>query len=185
MVGSKEAIYVVKADGSREIFDVGKLEHSLKRAGAAGRAAHEILNAIRDEITDGVTTREIYQKAFEHLHKKEYPVAMKYSIKRAIMELGPSGFPFEDFVAEIMRKKGFQAETGQIVRGFCVEHEIDVVAWNQEKLIMIEAKFHNTLGTKSDLKVALYIKARFEDLHKMKFRYGGGERELTEGCDQY
>src|SRR6185436_18097982 len=145
---SHEAIYVVKADGTREPFDVEKLEHSLKRAGAASKAVHEILNTVRDEITDGVTTREIYQKAFELLHKKEYPVALKYSIKRAIMELGPSGFPFEDFVAEIMRKKGFQAETGQIVRGFCVEHEIDVVAWNPEKLIMIEAKFHNTLGTK-------------------------------------
>jgi hypothetical protein len=87
---------------------------------------------------------------------------------------------FEDFIAEIFRKKGFDAETGKIVRGFCVEHEVDVVAWNNEKLIMVEAKFHNELGIKSDLKIALYVKARFDDLRKMTFKYGK-ERQLDEG----
>jgi Holliday junction resolvase len=96
------------------------------------------------------------------------------------MELGPSGFPFEDFVAEIFRARGFKAETGKIIRGFCVEHEVDVVAWNDEKLIMVEAKFHNELGVKSDLKIALYVKARFEDLAKMTYKYGR-ERKLDEG----
>ena len=90
------------------------------------------------------------------------------------------GLPFEDFVAEILRVKGFKAETGKIIRGFCVEHEVDVVAWNNEKLIMVEAKFHNELGVKSDLKIALYVKARFDDLGKMTFKYDR-ERKLDEG----
>src|SRR3989344_4295584 len=89
-----------------------------------------------------MTTKEIYTHAFEILHREEKPVALKYSLRHAIMELGPSGFPFEDFVAEIFRAKGFEAKTGQVVKGFCVEHEIDVVAWNEEKLIMVEAKLH-------------------------------------------
>lgn len=46
---------------------------------------------------------------------------------------------------------------------------------------MIEAKFHNELAMKSDLKVALYIKARFEDLSKSLFEYGGKKRKLDEG----
>ncbi len=58
-------------------------------------------------------------------------------------------------------------------------HEVDVVAWNDKQLIMVEAKFHNEGGTKSDLKVILYVKARFDDLRKMKFDYGK-ERDLDE-----
>ena len=177
---SNEPIYVLKANGDRELFDVKKLEYSLKRAGASSRSAEQTISHIKEGLTPDITTHQIYQHAFELLHKEEKPVAFKYSLKRAIMELGPSGFPFEDFVAEIFRAKGFEAETGKIIRGFCVEHEVDVVAWNEEKLIMVEAKFHNELGVKSDLKIALYVKARFEDLSKMTYKYGK-ERKLDEG----
>ncbi len=177
---STDPIYVIKADGTRELFDNKKLEHSLKRAGAGSKAVEEILKYTKENLQQDTTTHEIYLKAFELLRSQEKPVALKYSLKRAIMELGPSGFPFEDFVAEIFRFRGFEAETGKIVKGFCVEHEVDVVAWNDKKLLMAEVKFHNEPGTRSDLKVALYVKARFDDLQKMKFKYGGKERALDE-----
>src|SRR5690606_20268875 len=108
------------------------------------------------------------------------PVARSYSLRRAVLDLGPSGFPFEDFVAEVLRTKGFECVTRQVVLGGCVPHEVDVVAYNAKKLIMIEAKFHNELGTKSDLKVALYIKARFDDLKENVFNYGGQDRPVTD-----
>jgi hypothetical protein len=59
---------------------------------------------------------------------------------------------------------------------------MDIVAWNRHKLIMIEAKFHNEFGLKSDLKVALYVKARFDDLSVPTFVFGGEKpRKLDEG----
>lgn len=175
-----EPLYVIKSDGKREAFDVKKLEHSLKKAGASTKVVEEIIRTVTSNNQEKeITSHQIYKEAFDLLHKEEKPIALKYSLKRAIMELGPSGFPFEEFIAEILKKKGFSTETGKIVKGFCVEHEMDVVAWNDEKLIMVEAKFHNELGMKSDLKVALYVKARFDDLRKMTFRYGR-ERELDE-----
>ena len=175
-------IFVTKYDGTQEQFDVGKLEHSLMRAGAAKASAAQVIEHVRAELQDKpvVTTHDIYKHAFEMLHKFEKPIALKYSLKHAVMELGPSGFPFEKYVAEIFRARGFTAETGQIVKGFCVEHEVDVVAWDIDKLIMVEAKFHNDLGLKSDLKVALYVKARAEDLSKLPYTYGGKERTLDE-----
>jgi hypothetical protein len=174
-------IYVVKADGTKELFDVTKLENSLKRAGATNKVVSDILSSVRERLVDDMSTHDIYHDAFSLLKKEEKPIALRYSLKRAIMELGPSGFPFEKYVAEIFKAMGYEALTGQIVKGFCVEHEIDVVAWNEKKLIMVEAKFHNTLGVKSDVKVALYVKARFDDLRQMTFNFGGKERELTEG----
>lgn len=161
------------------MFDVKKLEESLLHSGASPKVTGDVIAHVSSELQDGMTTREIYQHAFEILHREEKPVAMKYSVRHAIMELGPSGFPFEDFVAEIFRAKGFETLTDQSVRGFCTTHEIDVVAWNKVKLVMVEAKFHNEIGMKSDLKVVLYVKARFDDLRKVKFNYGR-ERELDE-----
>lgn len=175
-----ESIYVIKADGEKELFDQSKLEDSLRKAGANQKTIEGIVDHIRIYLDEDITTHEIYRHAFELLHKEEKPIALKYSLKRAIMELGPSGFPFEDFIAEILKEKGYNAETGKIVKGFCVEHEIDVVAWNDKELVMIEAKFHNEIGIKSDLKIALYVKARFDDLSKVTFNYGR-ERKLDEG----
>ena len=96
------------------------------------------------------------------------------------MELGPSGFPFEKFIAEIFKARGFKAQTNLMARGHCVEHEIDVIAWNDLKLIIAEAKFHNDTGLKSDLKVDLYVKARFDDLKETLFSADGKERKFDE-----
>jgi len=71
--------------------------------------------------------------------------------------------------------------TDQTVLGKCIPHEVDVVAYNDKELIFCEAKYHNELGTKSDVKVALYIKARFDDLKHGTFDYGSPGRALTEG----
>ncbi len=174
-----EPIYVLKADGTKEPFDEKKLESSLKRAGASTKATRDIINHVYGHLKQDITTHNIYRHVFELLHKEESPIAIKYSLKRAIMELGPSGFAFEDYVAEIFKEKGFEAKTGQMVNGSCVAHEVDVVAWNNKELVMVEAKFHNEGGTKSDLKVILYVKARFDDLKDMKFNYGK-ERNLDE-----
>ncbi len=172
-------ILVTKANGEQEPFDSGKLIHSLERSGASPKETNEILRQIRRELWPGITTQEIYKHAFSLLKKIAAPAAARYSLKRAVLELGPSGFPFERFVGEIFKSKGFSVETGRIVQGSCVEHEVDLVAENKEKLIVGEVKFHNELGLKSDLKVALYVKARVEDLKK--WRSERGERRIDEG----
>jgi len=108
------------------------------------------------------------------------PVAVKYSLRRAIGELGPDGFPFEKLVARIFNTWGYETVTDQMVMGSCVEHEIDIVAWRGNELAMVEAKFHNEFGMKSDLKVVLYVKARYDDLSRKVFNFGNKERRLSE-----
>lgn len=177
---AEREVFIIKSDGTREVFEDSKLSASLEKAGASSEVRAKIAGHIAREIEDGMSTEAIYRHAFELLHKFERPVAARYSLKRAIADLGPSGFPFEKFVAEIFKAKGFETLTDQIVQGACVDHEMDIVAWNKNKLIMAEAKFHNELGLKSDLKVALYVKARFDDLKGREFVYGA-KRTLDEG----
>ncbi len=171
---------ITKANGKQETFDADKLRFSLIHSGANEDAIEEVVAHVLQELRQGMTTGEIYSHAYEFLERINKPVARSYSLRRAVMDLGPSGFPFEDFVAEILRAKGYQCFTRQTVLGGCVPHEVDVVACNSEKLIMIEAKFHNELGTKSDLKVVLYIKARFDDIKENVFDYGGIDRKVTD-----
>ena len=72
--------------------------------------------------------------------------------------------------------------TGEIVLGNCVEHEIDIVAWKGDELVMAEAKFHTDYNIKSDLKVALYVKARYDDIFGRTYYYGGKDMRLSLGC---
>lgn len=176
----KNEVIVVKASGKQEPFERSKLESSLERAGAERGTSEEITDHILTEIKDGMSTSQIYKHAFFLLKKKQKPAAYRYSLRKAIMDLGPSGFPFEDFISLILAEKGYHTKTGERVLGGCVEHEVDVVAWNENKLIMAEAKFHNENGLKTDLKVALYVKARMDDLTEVKHDYGG-VRNLDEG----
>lgn len=177
----QDTIYITKATGEREVFEPQKLRNSLLRAKAAPEAVDKILSQIELELKDGMTTREIYNHAFELLSREHKPSAIRYSLRNAIMDMGPTGFPFEQLIAEIFRAKGFEVTTGFIAQGKCVEHEIDVVAWNKDKLVMIEAKFHNEFGIKSDLKVVLYVHSRWDDLEDQQFNEFGGRRSIDEG----
>ena len=174
-------ITITKADGKRELFEESKLVESLKNAGGSDQIIEEVINDVSKEMYDGMPTSEIYSRAFRLLRKHSMPMAVKYSLRRALSELGPDGFPFEKYISRIFQAWGYETLTDQTVLGVCVAHEVDVVAWNKDKLMMVEAKFHNELGMKSDLKVALYIKARFDDLRGNMFNYGGVVRKLDEG----
>lgn len=180
MAEKTEQITILKANGQSEIFDKEKLVASLLHSGATEEAAEKVLSHILPELHNDMTTNDIYAHAFSVLQDISRPIARSYSLRRAVMDLGPSGFPFEDFVAKVLEAKGFTCKTRETVLGECVPHEVDVVAYNKEQLIMIEAKFHNELGIKSDLKVVLYIKARFDDLRENVFDYGGANRTITD-----
>lgn len=156
---------VTKADGDVEPFDPVKLEHSLSRAGASSTVRARVLNKVLAGMHAGITTEEIYTHAFELLkHEEEAPVAARYSMKRAIFALGPSGFPFEQFLAALLRAHGWRVTTDVMLMGRCAPHEVDVVAEKNGKRVGIEAKFHNEPGGKTDIKDALYVHARYEDL---------------------
>jgi hypothetical protein len=158
-------ILITKADGERERFDPVKLERSLSHAGASTTASARVLSKISHELRPLMTTDEIYHRAFELLKKEErMPVAARYSTKRAVYALGPSGFPFEQFLAEVLRAHGWAVRTDMMLTGRCAPHEVDVLAEKEGRKVGIECKFHNEPGGKTDIKDALYVHARYEDL---------------------
>lgn len=159
------AVLITKADGEQEPFNEEKLDSSLEHSGAAQEVRKRILKRISGELQEGMTTERIYTRAFEMLREEGSPaVAARYSVKRALFALGPSGFPFEQFFAEVMKAHGWSARTGVGLTGRCAPHEVDVLAEKDGVRVGIEAKFHNDPGGKTDIKDALYVHARYQDL---------------------
>ena len=157
-------VHILKANGEREHFAPEKLYTSLVRSGAPADVAEYITGRVASALKDGDRTRDIYARAFSMLRSRERPSAARYSVKRALLDLGPSGYPFEDFLAEIYRALGYSCMTRVMAQGACVEHELDLIATRGSERIGAEVKFHNSAGIKSDVKVTLYVQARFEDI---------------------
>ena len=160
------AISIIKASGVREPWDRAKLERSLRAAKTSDELVSEVITHVEKDLRDGMSTQDIYAHAFELLKRYDRPASMQYGLRKAIMELGPSGFPFERFVAKILEREGYKTSVDVTVRGACVEHEVDIIAEKDDERILVEAKFHNQPSLKTDVKVALYVHARFQDIQK-------------------
>lgn len=159
-----ENIGIIKSSGEKVKFSLGKLKASLKHSGANHELVEEIVSKVKEELYEGISTNEIYNRAYGLLKKKKSVFASKYKLKKAIYELGPTGFPFERFVSQVLKYSGYTVEVGVVMKGICVTHEIDVVAEKDELVTVIECKFHNEEGRNCNVKVPLYIHSRYTDV---------------------
>jgi hypothetical protein len=174
-------IRVVKGNGEKVLFDREKLKLALGASGAGTEEQEKIAKQVEARIYNGIPTRKIYQMAFDLLKSESHKLAGRYKLKNAIIEMGPTGFPFEVFVGKIFESMGYEVETGVIVQGKCIQHEVDVVARKPGEMIMVECKFHSDTFTKSGVQVSLYIhsryldvKAAWEEQYGKNLRYRGG-----------
>jgi len=174
---------VIKQKGEQEEFNREKLRESLRRSGVATWLVDEITHDVESKFArkKKVPTEKLYAFVRQRLQKKSKNAIPRYTIKRSLLTLGPTGFPFEQFFSKLLEAKGYQTRVGQVLQGKCVTHEMDVVAWDDHELLFIEVKFHNQLKLRSDTKTALYIKARMDDLVDTELSYTGGIKKMTQG----
>lgn len=160
----KDSINIIKSSGEIVDFSLNKLRNSLKSTGADDIIVESIIEIVTSELYQGISTKEIYNRAFALLRKKKSYLASKYKLKKAIYELGPTGFPFERFVSAILKYSGYKTEGGKILRGQCVKHEIDVIAHKKNETTIVECKFHSEQGLNCNVKIPLYINSRYQDV---------------------
>jgi hypothetical protein len=176
-----KTIDIRKSSGEVVPFSMERLSASLQHSGADRKTIADILQKVMDELYDGITTREIYNRAYAILKRKKPVFASKYKLKKAIYELGPTGFPFENFISTLLRFSGYETSVGDVVTGKCVSHEIDVLARKNGKTILIECKFHGEEGRKCNVKVPLYIHSRYRDVCNAAGDKHKGSRNPDEG----
>jgi hypothetical protein len=64
----------------------------------------------------------------------------------------------------LLNELGYTVTPNQIVRGRCIEHEIDAVARRGDETVLVEIKHHYKYHTPTRLDVCRVIRATFEDL---------------------
>ncbi|SHL61393.1 ATP cone domain-containing protein [Chitinophaga jiangningensis] len=161
---AENAVYVTKRSGETKLFSDEKVRDSLHRAGAEEAVIDEIMKEIHERLYPGISTRAIYRTAFNILKAKSRHVAARYNLKQGIFQLGPSGFPFEKYMAELFINEGFQSSNNIIMQGHCVTHEVDVLATKGPRTLIVECKYHHAGGTFCDVKVPLYFHSRCDDI---------------------
>lgn len=164
------SFYIIKSSGEKELFSIAKFAKSLRKAGAS----RAIINSIAKDIESApnlITTKDIYQYAYKRLLSINKSLASRYSLKESIYQLGPVGYPFEQYVAHIFSHLGYSVKTNQIIKGVCVPHEVDVVAAKSNRIAIIECKFRTITGEKINVKTPLYVKSRFDDINKKDNKY--------------
>ena len=161
---SHRHIKVKKSSGKMETFSESKLRNSLIRSKATYEEANSIIDQLQSDIVNGISTNKIYSLAFRLLKKQNSHTASRYHLKNGMMELGPSGYPFEKFIAALFNAQGYNTETGLIIHGKCITHEVDVKCRKGNELMLMECKYKNQAGISVDVKVPLYIHSRFEDI---------------------
>lgn len=159
-----KGIIITKQSGLEESFDPEKVIRSLMSSGASRKIAEEVVEKLLREISPGISTRKIFRLARKHLRRMDRPAGIRYRLKEAIYSLGPSGYPFENFISRLFEAMGYKTKVGQIVKGRCVSHEVDVIASREDETLMMECKFHRNAKQVSDVKIALYVESRFRDI---------------------
>ena len=157
-------IQILKASGEKEAFKKEKLIHSLKRSGADSTEVASVVQEMDEWMFDGVSSKDIYKKAFSLLKKKRLGAAARYRLKQAMMEMGPTGYPFEIFIGQIFKSLGYEVEVGVTLDGACVTHEVDVIATKGLTQCFVECKYYQRTGKNANVQVPLYIRSRVNDL---------------------
>ena len=177
----EKAINIIKYSGEVEAFNIEKLKRSLRHSKASEKLVLEIVEEVQKQLTEGMTTKRIYEIAYAILKQKSKSGSARYKLKKAIMEFGPTGYPFEKYIGKILEYEGFNTDVGVVMQGHCVTHEVDVAALKANEHFLVECKFHSDQGRNCNVKIPLYIQSRFKDLeaqwlkqkdHSLKFHKG-------------
>lgn len=174
-------MFVIKADGKREIFRPQKIISSLVRIGVDESTARSFAEDIKGVRIRELRSDDIFRRITELLYQYNPVFAGKYNLRRAIMQLGPTGYPFEKYIAALLESYGYLTKTNQTVWGACVQYEIDVIVERDDETYVVECKYHNTPGARCDLKVALYVWARFLDIKEKWERDPSNRQEFYNG----
>ena len=156
-------IYVSKADGSKQAFDKRKIVRTCLRMGATRAIAESIAKEIENRIFSGIETKKILQMILRSLRKHKPVMKYQIDLRRSLSLLKPAP-DFENFIQLLLSKYGYEVTPNQIIRGRCVEHEVDAISKKNNKTCIVEIKHHYKYHTPTSLDVSRISRAVYEDL---------------------
>ncbi|PRD57412.1 restriction endonuclease [Sphingobacterium gobiense] len=174
-------MHVQKHSGELVPFEPNKLRYSLSKSEASEDEVDRVFQRIQPRLYEGITTRELYELAFDLLKDFRDSYAARYSLKKALRDLGPEGFYFEKWIGKVFANAGYNTITGKTVQGHAVTHEIDVIATKGDAMLAIECKFRNDVDAKISVTTPMYFLSRVKDLKGLSFSFFETARQFTGG----
>jgi hypothetical protein len=156
-------IYTIKADGTRQEFKKEKIVNTCLSLGASEQVANEVEKRIEKRVYDGIRTKKILDWIFRDLGKTMPRVGYHIDLRTALSMMSPKP-DFEWFVQALLREHGYEVTPSQIVRGKCVEHEVDGIATKQGMTYIVEAKHHLDHHALTGLDIPRIARATVEDI---------------------
>lgn len=172
---------VRKFSGELVEFNLNQLKGSLAKSGASSDIVDHVWERMQPMVYDGINTRDLYRMAFRLLKQQADSFAARYSLKRALRDLGPAGYYFEQWVARLFQYAGYQTVTSQLLAGNSVTHEVDVVAQKDDEQLLVECKFRNTDDAKISVTTPMYFLSRVRDFEGRDFSFFGKTLRFTGG----
>ena len=167
---------ITKLSGAKEDFSEEKLTLGLQNSGINPTIISFVLSQIRKKLYHGIPSRKIYQEVRNLLLTCSSESVARYKLKQAILELESSGYSFDNYIGVALRAIDYAAQVGVVVKGSCINHQIDVVAEQENHHYMIECEFYKQQGQKADVKVPMYVRSKFKDL-EYSWRRRTGQRD--------
>jgi hypothetical protein len=156
-------VFVTKAEGTKQLFDKEKIVRTCLQMGATRAAAESIAKEIEAMVYDGIETKEILQMIFRKIGEHRPSTKHQIDLRTALGLLNPKP-DFELFVQTLLREHGYTVTPNQIIRGRCVEHEVDAIARKDGETFIVEVKHHFSYHTPTSLDVGRISRAVFEDV---------------------
>jgi CRISPR/Cas system-associated exonuclease Cas4 (RecB family) len=169
---------VTKKTGEKEKYDPKKLCGSMERAGVPRELAQKICIEIEGELEPQVTTTKIFRETLRYLLKEDMELSARYSLRRAVDDLGPTGFLFEQYVEALLQAYGYDTKRNSIIKGECVQHEVDIFAKKAGINFLVEAKYRNEHNIKTHIDQVMYADARLMDIQRRQEQEGSKENYI-------
>ena len=156
-------VFVTKANGSRQLFNKEKAIKTCLKMGASRQVAYEVAEKVENRLYDGITTIMIHRMIIKFLGKYKPEVRHLFDLRKGISLMNPKP-EFELFVQTLLMHNGFEVKPNQVLRGKCVEHEVDAIARKEGVTFFVEAKHHFSYHSLTGLDESRIARAILEDV---------------------
>ncbi len=156
-------VYVIKANGQKQLFDKEKVVRSSMRMGVSRKNAEMIAQNIEKKIYNGIDTKKIFQMVLKQIHKCKPKTKHQICLRRALALIKPMP-DFEHFIQIILSENGYDVTPNRIIKGKCSEHEVDAIVVKNGVRYIVEVKHHFNYHTPTGLDVGRIAFAVLEDI---------------------
>lgn len=156
-------IYVVKYDGSKQLFNKQKVMKTCLRNGANRTTAQEIADKIEKRSYNNIRTEKILQMVFNLLQTYKPTIRHLVDLRKGLSLMRPRP-DFEIFIQKLLGEHDYEVTSNQIIRGKCVEHEVDGIVRKDGITYLLEVKHHYNYHTPTGLDESRIARATLEDV---------------------